>query len=29
MTKDGKTYRIGDGAVDIRIEAASGSVTVE
>ena len=29
MTKDGKTYRIGDGAVDIKVECASGSVTIE
>ena len=29
MTKDGKTYRIGSGAVEIKVESASGSVTVE
>ena len=29
MTKDGKTYRIGNGAVEIKVDSASGSVTVE
>ena len=29
MTKDGKTYRIGSGAVEIKVDSASGSITVE